>query len=144
MCVTCGVCEFPLGHLPLCVSDLQNFILFLIETTDYYFLTLYLLYKAVYSVPIQTHMAMGHIHMNWNRVLKDLFSLIVMMVKKTNKNLNWLYTVVYKIFFLDVATGNDYLAMAEGNFTPAEQRQISWALFGGSPAEPTYAEIEYY
>ena len=32
--------------------------------------------------------------------------------------------------------------MAEGNFTLAEQRQISWALFGESPAERAYDEIE--
>ena len=44
------------------------------------------------------------------------------------------------ILFSEIST--DYLAMEEGNFTPAEQRQISWALFPDSPSEPTYAEIK--
>ena len=56
--------------------------------------------------------------------------------------LYYLIPVVYWLLFLDLATQTDYLEIAKGNLTPAEQRQISWALFGASPAERTYAEIE--
>ena len=68
---------------------------------------------------------------------------------KTEKNLNeYTYSILLlqklhiRFYFLALSTDTDYLAMEEGNFTIAEQRQISWALFGDSPAERTYDEIK--
>ena len=55
------------------------------------------------------------------------------LIKNQNTSINpnlafsLLDSCIY-VNFLELTSENQYLQKAEGNFTPAEQRQISWAL----------------